>query len=73
LALCLHSFRRTFFPSKVEVPGKFKVIAALLGFLIAISGAASAQNRTTKRRIDINASNNERQHNKEHLVMIATL
>jgi hypothetical protein len=29
--------------------------------------------RTTKRRIDINASNNERQHNKEYVVMIANL
>src|SRR5207237_10182670 len=36
-----------------------KLLAALLGFLIAITGAVSAQNRTTKRRIDFNASNNK--------------
>jgi hypothetical protein len=57
----------------VEVPRKFKLTAALLGFLIAISGAVSAQNRTTKRRIDFNASNKKREHNKERLVMIVTL
>ena len=70
MALCLLSFRRTFFPSKVEVPRKFKLLAALLGFLIAITGAVSAQNLTTKRRIDFNASNKKREHNKERLVMI---
>jgi hypothetical protein len=32
------------FPSKVEVPMKFKLIAALLGLMIAIPGAVSAQN-----------------------------
>ena len=48
-----------FFPSKVAVPRRFKLLAALLGFLIAITGAVSAQNRTTKRRIDFNASNNK--------------
>ena len=50
--------------------GKFKLLAALLGFLIAITGAVSAQNLTTKRRIDFNASNKKREHNKERLVMI---
>jgi hypothetical protein len=73
LALCLLSFRRTFFPSKVEIPRKFKLTAALPGFLIAISVAVSAQNRTTKRRIDFNASNKTREHNKERLVMIGAL
>jgi hypothetical protein len=63
LALCLLSFRRAFFPSNVEIPRKFTVVAALLGFLIAISGAVSAQNRTTTRRIDFNASNEKREHN----------
>jgi hypothetical protein len=58
--------------AKLEVPRKFKSVAALLGFLIAISGAVSAQNRTTKRRIDFNASNKKRGHNKERLVMIVT-
>jgi hypothetical protein len=57
----------------VQVPRKFKSITALLGFLIAISGAISAQNRTTKRRIDFNASNEKREHNKERLIMIVTL
>jgi hypothetical protein len=58
----------------VEVPGKLKLIAALPGFLIAISGAVSAQNPDDQAPESIsNASNNERQHNKEHLVMIATL
>jgi hypothetical protein len=33
-----------FSSNKVEVPGKLKLIAALPGFLIAISGAISAQN-----------------------------
>jgi hypothetical protein len=73
LALCLLCFRRTFFPGKVQVPRKCKSTAALLGFLIAISGAIIAQNRTTKRRIDFNASNEKREHNKERLVMIVTL
>jgi hypothetical protein len=59
LALCLLSLKRTFFPSKVGVPRKFKLLAALLGFLMAITGAVSAQNLTTKRRIDFNASNNK--------------
>jgi hypothetical protein len=60
LALCLLFFKWIFFPSKVEVPRKFKLLAALLGFLIAITGAVSAQNLTTKRRIDFNASNEKR-------------
>ena len=66
-------FQADLFQSKVPVPRKFKSTAALLGFLIAISGAISAQNRTTRRRIDFNASNEKREHNKERLVMIVTL
>jgi hypothetical protein len=53
--------------------GNSSLIAALLGFLIAISGAVSAQNRTTKSRIGFNASDKKREHTKERLVMIVTL
>jgi len=71
LALCLLSFRADLFPE--QSGGTLQLIAALLRFLIAISGAVSAQNRTTKRRFDFNASNKKREHNKERLVMIVTL
>jgi hypothetical protein len=72
LALCLHSFRQIFFPSKVEVPRKLKLKAALPGFLIAISGAVSAQNPDDQAPDRFSMPAMKREHNKENLVMIAT-
>ncbi len=44
MALGLHRFRHSFVPNEVEVSMKFKLMAALLGLMIAIPGAVVAQN-----------------------------
>src|SRR5271166_2877739 len=44
VALGLHPFRHSFVPNELEVSMRLKLIAALLGLMMAIPGAAFAQN-----------------------------